>query len=164
MLDSGNFLLVSADVSTKWGTFNEPTDTILLTQVLTPPKTLRSRIITTDYSNGRFLLNLQTDGVILYPVAVPSGNQYDPYWSMPGNTTKLVFDATGRTYIAMDNSTQINMTTGIIGSMADYYHRATLDPDGVFRQCVFRQCAPKEGQQPDESGMVSSGHGTPKYL
>ncbi|XP_062225224.1 G-type lectin S-receptor-like serine/threonine-protein kinase LECRK4 [Phragmites australis] len=137
MLDVGNFVLAAADGSTKWETFNNPTDTILLTQVLTPPKMLRSRIIATDYSSGRFLLNLQNNGVFLYPVAVPSGYQYDSYWSVAGNTTKLVFDATGRIYIASDNGTQINMTSGVIGSMTDYYHRATLDPDGVFRQYVY---------------------------
>ncbi|RLM65383.1 G-type lectin S-receptor-like serine/threonine-protein kinase RLK1 [Panicum miliaceum] len=59
MLDSGNFVLAAADGSTKWGTFNNPADTILLTQELNAPNTLYSRIITTDYSNGRFLLNLK---------------------------------------------------------------------------------------------------------
>uniref|UniRef100_A0A0A9DW73 Receptor-like serine/threonine-protein kinase n=1 Tax=Arundo donax TaxID=35708 RepID=A0A0A9DW73_ARUDO len=137
MLDAGNFVLAAADGSTKWETFSNPTDTILPTQVLTPPNMLRSQILDTDYSNGRFLLNLQTNGVRLYLVAVPSGNQYDYYWSVAGNTTNLVFDATGRIYIAMDNGTQINMTYGATSSMADYYHRATLDPDGVFRQYVY---------------------------
>ncbi|XP_062225227.1 G-type lectin S-receptor-like serine/threonine-protein kinase LECRK4 [Phragmites australis] len=137
MLDTGNFVLAAADGSTKWETFNNPADTILLTQVLTTPKTLRSRIIATDYSSGRFLLNLKANGVFPYPIAVPSGYQYDPYLSMDGNTTKLVFDATGRIYISFDNGTQVNMTSGGISSMADYYHRATLDPDGVFRQYVY---------------------------
>ncbi|RLM64826.1 G-type lectin S-receptor-like serine/threonine-protein kinase RLK1 [Panicum miliaceum] len=137
MLDSGNFVLAAADGSTKWGTFNNPADTILLTQELNAPNTLYSRIITTDYSNGRFLLNLKNTGVTLNSVAVPSGNQYDSYWSVLGNTTKMVFDPMGRVYIAMDNGTQINMTSGVVGSMVDYYHRATLDPDGVFRQYAY---------------------------
>ncbi|XP_062225226.1 G-type lectin S-receptor-like serine/threonine-protein kinase LECRK4 [Phragmites australis] len=137
MLDVGNFVLAAADGSPKWETFNSPADTILLTQVLTTPKTLRSRIIATDYSSGRFLLDLQNNGVSLCPVAMPSGYHYDPYWSVDGNTTMLVFDATGRIYISFDDGTQINMTSGVISSMADYYHRATLDPDGVFRQYVY---------------------------
>jgi hypothetical protein len=37
MLDSGNFVLAAADGSTKWGTFNNPADTILLTQELNAP-------------------------------------------------------------------------------------------------------------------------------
>ena len=134
MLDAGNFVLVAADGSTKWESFKNPADTILLSQVLTPRMNLRSRIIPTDYSNGRFLLDLQSIGVFLYTVAVPSGKQYDPYWSMAGNITNVVFNATGVVYITLDNRTQISMTSGVNGSMADYYHRATLDPDGVFRQ------------------------------
>ncbi|CAN6234310.1 unnamed protein product [Urochloa humidicola] len=137
LLDSGNFVLAAADGSTKWGTFNNPADTILLTQVLTTPKMLRSRITTTDYSNGRFLLNMQNTGAALYSVAVPSGNPYDSYWSTLGNTTGMVFDPMGRVYITLNNGTQINMTSGVIGSMTDNYHRATLDPDGVFRQYVY---------------------------
>jgi hypothetical protein len=134
MLDTGNFVLSAADGSTKWGTFDIPADTILPTQVLTPGMKLRSRIMSTDYSNGRFLLNLQSIGVFLYTVAVPSGNLYHYYWSIAGNTTKLVFNATGMVYITLSDSTQISMTSGVTSSMADYYHRATLDPDGVFRQ------------------------------
>nr|CAB3448999.1 unnamed protein product [Digitaria exilis] len=34
MLDTGNFVLAAADGSTKWGTFDNPADTILLTQVV----------------------------------------------------------------------------------------------------------------------------------
>ncbi|CAL5028632.1 unnamed protein product [Urochloa decumbens] len=147
MLDTGNFVLVAADGTTKWGTFKDPADTILPTQVLTPGMTLHSRIIATDYSNGRFILNIQTDGVFLYPVAVPSGFQYDSYWSTVGNTTRLVFDSTGRIYITLDNSTQTNMTLGAIGSMADYYNRATLDPDGVFRQYAYPKKASNQWSQ-----------------
>ncbi|CAL5018204.1 unnamed protein product [Urochloa decumbens] len=147
MLDTGNFVLVAADGTTKWGTFKDPADTILPTQVLTPGMTLHSRIIATDYSNGRFILNIQTDGVFLYPVAVPSGFQYDCYWSTVGNTTRLVFDSTGRIYITLDNSTQTNMTLGAIGSMADYYNRATLDPDGVFRQYAYPKKASNQWSQ-----------------
>ncbi|KAJ1270138.1 hypothetical protein BS78_06G032000 [Paspalum vaginatum] len=100
--------------------------------------TLRSRIIPTDYSNGRFLLDLKTTGVFLYAVAVPSGLQYDYYWSQPGNTTSLVFNATtGAVFITLDGGSQIKFTSGVISTMSDYYHRATLDSDGVFRQYLY---------------------------
>lgn len=125
----------------KWlnhmGNFNNPADNILVTQELTTRMMLRSRIIATDYSNGRFILNMQSDDVFLYPVALPSRFHYDSYWSTVANTTNLVFHPTGRIYITLDNGTQINITQGAVGSMADYYHRATLDPDGVFRQYVY---------------------------
>jgi hypothetical protein len=137
MLDSGNFVLVAPEGSTEWETFSNPADTILPTQVLTPGMALRSRIIPIDYSNGRFLLDLQSTGVSLCTVAVPSGHKYDPYWSMDVNTTNLVFNDTGRVYIAVDNGTLQIMTSGAIDFMEDYYHRATLDTDGVFRQYVY---------------------------
>ncbi|TVU13434.1 hypothetical protein EJB05_40490, partial [Eragrostis curvula] len=56
--------------------------------------TLRSRIIPTDYSNGRFLLNMTPGSVNLYSVAVPSGYEYASYWFINGNITNLVFHAT----------------------------------------------------------------------
>ncbi|GJN12114.1 hypothetical protein PR202_ga30366 [Eleusine coracana subsp. coracana] len=146
MLDTGNFVLDAADGSTKWGTFNNPADTILPTQILTPGMTLRSRIIATDYSDGRFLLNMRNNLVALYPIAVPSGYGYNTYWSKEGSIKNLVFDATGRIYVAM-NSTQINMTSVVTSSMADYYHRATLDPDGAFRQYVYPKKASKQSSQ-----------------
>ncbi|CAN6247667.1 unnamed protein product [Urochloa humidicola] len=137
MLDTGNFILAAADGSTKWGTFNNPADTILLTQVLTPGMKLHSRITATDYSNGQFILSLQNNGVFFYAVAVPSGHTHDYNWSVPGNITNLVFNTTGMIYITLDNGTQIKVTSGKISSVADYYHRATLNPGGVFRQYLY---------------------------
>jgi len=170
MIDTGNFVLVAADGKTIWGTFDNPADTILLTQELTTGSMLRSRIIATDYSNGRFILNMQSDGVFLYPVALPSGFHYDSYWSTAGNTTNLVFHPMGRIYITLDNGTQINVTQGAVGSMADYYHRATLDPDGVFRQYAYpktvsnlwSQAWSVVGMEPQNicSAMTEIGSGT----
>uniref|UniRef100_A0A0D9W2M0 non-specific serine/threonine protein kinase n=1 Tax=Leersia perrieri TaxID=77586 RepID=A0A0D9W2M0_9ORYZ len=144
MLDTGNFVIAAAGGSTvSWETFSYPTNTILVTQVLSPGKVLRSRLLTTDYSNGRFLLNIETQRAALYTIAVPSGNLYDSYWSTPSDenatnqVTDLVFNMAGRIYISMSNGTQINMTFGVTSSMENYYHRATLDPDGVFRQYVY---------------------------
>jgi hypothetical protein len=147
MLNTGNFVLSGADGSTKWETFKSPADTILLTQVLNPGMTLRSRIIPTDYSAGRFLLDIQTDAVALYPIAVPSKNKYQSYWSVGGDIKNLVFDAIGRIYVAANNGTQINITSPVINSMADYYHRATLDPDGVLRQYKFPKTANNQFSQ-----------------
>jgi hypothetical protein len=146
MLDSGNFVLVASDGSTKWESFKNPTDTILPTQVLTTGMSLRSRIIPTDYSNGRFLLDLQSTGVSLYTVAVPSSHKYDPYWSMDVKTTNLVFNATGVIYIG--NQSEItSWDSWVISSIADYYHRATLDPDGVFRQYMYPTKASNQSNQ-----------------
>jgi len=137
VLDTGNFVLAAADGSTKWGTFDNPADTILPSQVLTPGTKLHSRIIATNYSNGRFILNLQNNGVFFYTVSMPSGHQHELNWSMPGNTTNLVFSETGVLYITWDDGRQTKITSGAMSSMEDYYHRATLDSDGVFRQYLY---------------------------
>ncbi|KAG0525092.1 hypothetical protein BDA96_06G025800 [Sorghum bicolor] len=155
MLDSGNFVLVASDGSTKWGSFKNPTDTILPTQVLTTGMSLRSRIIPTDYSNGRFLLDLQSTGVSLYTVAVPSGHQYDPYWSMDVNTTNLVFNATGVIYIG----NQSEITSWVISSIANYYLRATLDPDGVFRQYMYPKKASNQTPNICDAQLTNVGSG-----
>ncbi|PVH32493.1 hypothetical protein PAHAL_9G411700 [Panicum hallii] len=137
MLDTGNFVLAAADGSTMWGTFDSPADTILPTQVLTPGMTLRSRIIPTDYSGGRFLVNITTDGILYCLVALPSSNHDGCSWYMKGETKRLVFDATGTVYADFDNGTQANVTYGMIDSLASSYYRATLDSDGVFRQYSY---------------------------
>ncbi|SPT15848.1 unnamed protein product [Triticum aestivum] len=143
MLDTGNFRLVGADGKAKWETFDVPADTILPTQVLPvgqQDKVLRSRLIPTDYANGRFLLVVQPDGnLVFYPIAEHSTFQYDPYWASNtvGNGSRLVFNETGRVYFTVKNGTQINITSAGVNSMGDFFNRATLDPDGVFRQYLY---------------------------
>ncbi|KAF0913079.1 hypothetical protein E2562_020232 [Oryza meyeriana var. granulata] len=139
MLDTGNFVLASRDGSTKWGTFESPADTILPTQGPFSEVQLYSRLTHTDYSNGRFLLRVKDGNIEFDLVAVPSGNVYYPYWNpnTAGNGSQLLFNATGRVYFTLQDSTEINITSTIMGSMVDYYQRATLDPDGVFRQYVY---------------------------
>nr|XP_010943531.1 G-type lectin S-receptor-like serine/threonine-protein kinase LECRK3 [Elaeis guineensis] len=146
MLDTGNFVLVSADASVSWQSFDNPSDTILPSQVLDLGTNIRSRMMDTDYSSGRFRLSVQSNGnLVFYPVAVPSGLQYDSYWSSNtgGNGTKLVFDKLGTIYLALNNSSRFNFTSAGIASVGDFYHRATLDSYGVFRQYVY----PKNGTQ-----------------
>ncbi|CAM0907972.1 unnamed protein product [Alopecurus aequalis] len=147
MLDTGDFRLVGADGKAKWETFDAPTDTILPTQVLPlgQDMVIRSRLLTTDYFNGRFLLAVQPDGnLVMYPLSENSTTQsvdsrYDAYWATNtvGNGSQLVFNETGRIYFAMKNGTQVNITSAEVNSMGDFFHRATLDPDGVFRQYVY---------------------------
>lgn len=143
MLDTGDFRLVGADGKPKWETFDVPADTILPTQVLPvghQDKVLRSRLIPTDYANGRFLLAVQSDGnLVFYPIAEPTTKRYNAYWASNtvGNGSQLVFNETGRIYFTTTNGTQINITSAGVNSMGDFFNRATLDPDGVFRQYVY---------------------------
>ncbi|KAF0887799.1 hypothetical protein E2562_004022 [Oryza meyeriana var. granulata] len=140
MLNTGNFRLLGTDGTTKWETFGSPSDTILPTQVLPLGTALHSRLLATDYSNGRFQLSVQDDGnLVMYPAAVPSGYLYDQYWASNtvGNGSRLVFNETGRIYFTLANGTQINITSAGVDSMGEFFHRATLDTDGVFRQYVY---------------------------
>ncbi|KAF7013421.1 hypothetical protein CFC21_027505 [Triticum aestivum] len=143
MLDTGNFMLVDADGKAKWETFGVPADTILPTQVLRvgpENKLLRSRLINMDNSNGRFLLAVQTDGnLVLYSMDEHSAHEYGAYWASNtvGNGSQLVFNETGRVYFTLKNGRHINITSAGVTSMDDFFNRATLDPDGVFRQYVY---------------------------
>lgn len=144
MLDTGDFVLTDAGGSITWDTFINPADTILPNQVLRRGMELHSRLMATDYTDGRFLLSVQDDGnLVFYPVAAPSGNKYSAYWSSDtvGNGSQLVFNTSGKIYFTLTNGTKINITSVEMSSMADYYHRATLDPDGVFRQYIYPKTA-----------------------
>ncbi|KAF8666118.1 hypothetical protein HU200_053833 [Digitaria exilis] len=81
--------------------------------------------------------NFVNNGVFFDTVSVSYSHQHESYWSMTGNIKNLVFNATSAIYITLDNGTHIKITSGKISSTEDYYHRATLDPDGVFRQYLY---------------------------
>ncbi|KAK3142308.1 hypothetical protein QOZ80_4BG0344890 [Eleusine coracana subsp. coracana] len=148
MNDNGNFAVYGADGSPKWQSFTTPADTILPYQELSSGTILHSKLMDTDYSNGRFILNLETNGnLTFYTVAVPSGFKYDAYWSTntSGKSSKLVYDANGTIYYALEHTSTVIMSA-VTGSINQFYHWAKLDPDGVLRQYKY----PKKG-------TVSSG-------
>ncbi|KAK1267326.1 G-type lectin S-receptor-like serine/threonine-protein kinase RLK1 [Acorus gramineus] len=140
MLDNGNFVLATANSSNNaWESFNQPTDTILPSQELGLGSALLARITETNYSSGRFTLRVQTDGnLVLYYIDQITKNIYGAYWASNtvGSGVKLVFDVSGSVYFALKNNTAFNVTKSGV-SAKDYYQRATLDPDGVFRQYIY---------------------------
>uniref|UniRef100_A0ACD5YZD4 Uncharacterized protein n=1 Tax=Avena sativa TaxID=4498 RepID=A0ACD5YZD4_AVESA len=161
MLDTGDFMLVGTDGTPTWETFDTPADTILPTQVLPlgQDMVVRSRLIATDYSNGRFLLAVQSDGnLVMYPIAENSTSRYTAYWASNtvGNGSQLVFNETGRVYFALKNGTQINIISAEVYSMSDFFQRATLDPDGVFRQYVYPKSSNTRSQWSLKWKAVSS--------
>lgn len=159
MLDTGNFVLVGTDNSIKWQSFDTPTDTILPSQVLDPGTELQARLTTTDYSSGRFKLRIQDDGnLVLYMVAVPPDNQSDPYWASDtvGNGSKLVFNESGRIYFTEKNGSIFNLTTEGVGLTKDFYQRATLDFDGIFRQYVHPRNGMRKGSWDEGWNLVDS--------
>ncbi|KAK1267327.1 G-type lectin S-receptor-like serine/threonine-protein kinase RLK1 [Acorus gramineus] len=140
MLDNGNLVLAAASSSNNaWESFNQPTDTILPSQELGLGSALLARITETNYSSGRFTLRVQTDGnLVLYYIDQITKNIYGDYWASNtvGSGVKLVFDVSGSVYFALKNNTVFNVTKSGV-SAKDYYQRATLDPDGVFRQYIY---------------------------
>ncbi|WOK95284.1 G-type lectin S-receptor-like serine/threonine-protein kinase LECRK3 [Canna indica] len=143
LLDSGNLVLADAS-SILWRSFDFPMDTLLPGQVLTLGSSLRSQLTDTDFSDGRFVLVAENDGNLdLRPLALPSGNQYDSYWSTDtaGSGSQLVYNESGSIYFALTNDTLLNITSAATYSTQNFYQRARLDPDGVFRLYIY----PKKG-------------------
>ncbi|XXG46254.1 hypothetical protein AAC387_Pa02g1147 [Persea americana] len=140
MLDAGNLVLFSMDSSIIWESFNEPTDTILPSQTLTKPSKLSSRRYEMDYSKGQFELRLQEDGdLVLYTVPLEGEFTYSNYWSTntTGSGSQVIFNESGYIYLTQISGVSITLTPGTIVSTQEFYHRATLDFDGVIRQYVY---------------------------
>ncbi|KAJ8643577.1 hypothetical protein MRB53_005325 [Persea americana] len=146
MLDSGELVLESLNSSRIWGTFDHPTDTILPTQKLARNSTLSSRRTKDDYSNGKFQLHLCTDGSLtLYTSNVLTGFTYNDKTRVvyngdtAGNGYELVFDEKGNIGLLQRNGITSNFTQGGSFSTREFYHRATVDLDGVFRHYAYRK-------------------------
>ncbi|CAK9185002.1 unnamed protein product [Ilex paraguariensis] len=147
MLDSGNFVLSDSDSVKVWESFENPTDTILPTQVLGWGGKLYSRLNEANYSKGRFELQYFSNGYMkLYPVAWPTEYPYDEnYYSINTSSTnssesgfQLVFGESGEIYIEKGNGERVQLSWQTIAPpRVNYYYRATLDFDGVFRQYAY---------------------------
>ncbi|KAJ9559383.1 hypothetical protein OSB04_013997 [Centaurea solstitialis] len=146
MNDTGNFVILGNNSGKIWESFKSPADTILPTQVLELQGEINSRKNKTDFSLGRFVLLMRDDGnLVIRPRDISSTLPlYAYYFSDPNvimNSTisgeRLVFDSTGYLYILRRNGTRSNLTTTGTLPSGDYYHRATLDSDGVFTQYYY---------------------------
>lgn len=141
--DTGNFKIVGSDSSVLWDTFSNPTDTILPTQTLEVYGTLYSRRTENNFSKGRFQLRLLNDGnLVLNTREVLTNNPYDTYYSSDTSDTnpsnrgyQVKFNGTGYIYILGSNGAIVKIITNIaVPSSTGYYHRATLNIDGVLVQ------------------------------
>ncbi|XP_058070909.1 G-type lectin S-receptor-like serine/threonine-protein kinase LECRK3 [Magnolia sinica] len=140
MLDNGNFVLTSTDSGIRWESFSQPTDTILPSQTLNRGSVLSSRLADADYSKGRFQLRLEGDGdLVLYQVNLMTDFVYGSYW--PRDTkysgSQLIFNNSGDIYFMQTNGTMLHLYQGNEFPTSEFYHRSTLDFDGVFRQYVY---------------------------
>nr|XP_043611867.1 G-type lectin S-receptor-like serine/threonine-protein kinase LECRK3 [Erigeron canadensis] len=148
MNDTGNFVLVGRDSSTIiWDSFGNPADTMLPTQILAKGEKINSKTSRTNFSTGRFQLRLLEKGnLVLNTIDRFSGEaSSDPYYDSQtdddSNSTnsgeKVVFDETGYLYILKRNGQRFDLTPKYAVPSGEYYHRATLDSDGVFTQYYY---------------------------
>lgn len=89
---------------------------------------------------------------MLNTIALPTDFAYSNYYH--SNTSdglngmnsgyKVVFNESGYLYVMRRNGNVVNLTSGNIPSTGDFYHRATLDFDGIFTQYAHPK-APRNG-------------------
>ncbi|KAL7619199.1 hypothetical protein Lser_V15G02573 [Lactuca serriola] len=146
MNDTGNFMIFGSNSSKIWSSFDYPADTLLPTQVIWRGGMIISKRSKTNFSGGRFLFQLLEDGnLVLNTRDIPTGNVYDAYYSSDtfdsSNSTnrgeQLMFDTTGYMYLLRRNGQTFTLTPRALLPSGDYYYRATLDSDGVFRQYYY---------------------------
>ncbi|CAL1409488.1 unnamed protein product [Linum trigynum] len=154
MLDTGNFVLADSNSSNLWGSFDQPTDTLLPTQTLNQGGELISKYSRSNHSSGRFKLILHTDGnLMMYTTAYPQEKEVYSYWStetLPEGY-RVMFNQSGLVYLMAKNETVLSYPLGTDGeSTQDFFQRATMDYDGVFRKYLY----PKSNTSSGGSGWA----------
>nr|XP_043611869.1 G-type lectin S-receptor-like serine/threonine-protein kinase LECRK3 [Erigeron canadensis] len=156
MNDTGNFQLVGSNSSPIWESFDHPADTMLPTQIMGIDGEINSKMSQTNFSGGRFQLRLIRDGnLVLNTIDMFTGSAGDAYYASGTNDAsnstnsgyQLIFDVTGYLYILRGNGQRFDLTTRGSLPSGDYYHRATLDSDGIFTQYYY----PKNPSSPNTS-------------
>ncbi|XP_050224052.1 G-type lectin S-receptor-like serine/threonine-protein kinase LECRK3 isoform X2 [Mercurialis annua] len=160
MLDTGNFVLADQDSVTLWGSFDEPTDTILPTQTMDQGSELIARYSERNYSNGRFKFSLQTDGnLLLYTTIYPFDTTNAPYWSTQssiGSGFQVIFNQSGYVFLVARNGSILNYVFSNAASTRDFYQRATIDLDGPFRHYVYpKNASSSAGKWPSSWTILS---------
>ncbi|KAH7848617.1 hypothetical protein Vadar_005171 [Vaccinium darrowii] len=142
MNDTGNFVLVGGGSVDIWQSFDYPTDTMLPTQIMETDGVLYSRQTQMNFSWGRFQLRLLEDGNLVLNTRDLSTNfAYDAYyWSntydginFTNRGYRVIFYETGYMYVLTRSNQRKILAPSLVPS-GDYYHRVTLDFDGVLTQ------------------------------
>ncbi|KAL3747787.1 hypothetical protein ACJRO7_016577 [Eucalyptus globulus] len=178
MLDTGNFVLVSQNYVNLWETFSQPTDTMLPTQQLdllriSPPLSPRTLQISLslftrtkvngcyfemNYSTGRFHFKLKNDGNLAFYATSDPWLASDTYWVSNTNDSgfRLIFNQSGQVYLTARNGTLLKLVTSNTVPTNEFYQRAILEYDGVFRQYVHPKGANSSSALALGWSMVSS--------
>ncbi|KAK7856173.1 g-type lectin s-receptor-like serine/threonine-protein kinase lecrk3 [Quercus suber] len=138
MLDTGNFVIKSKNSSIIWNSFDEPTNTMLPTQVLGFARSLLSTMSEKSFGMGKFQLRFRQQNIsnssydlILNQIAVYTKNTYGAYYT-EHNVSELIMDKSG--YLLVKNSlgaiSNLSSEGEVLRTESDSYYRATLDFDG----------------------------------
>ncbi|KAJ6934684.1 hypothetical protein NC651_009628 [Populus alba x Populus x berolinensis] len=112
MNDTGNFVLQKRNSDRLWESFNNPTDTLLPTQIMEVGGVVSSRRTETNFSLGRFQLRLLDNGnLVLNSMNSPTKLAYDDYYrsgtSDASNSSnsgyRLILNESGYMYILRRN-------------------------------------------------------------
>ena len=144
MLDTGNFVLVDRNSTYLWQSFSHPTDTILPTQILDFNTNLFARFSQMNYSSGRFMFAMQADGnLVLYTTDFPLRTNNYAYWASNTVTSgfQVIYNESGDIYLMGNNRTKLNDVLSNNAPAGEFYQRAIIDYDGVFRQYVYPKSA-----------------------
>ncbi|KAG2671307.1 hypothetical protein I3843_14G125200 [Carya illinoinensis] len=141
MLDSGNLVLATQNSVNLWESFNLPTDTILPTNTIGPNGKLVARYSETNYSVGRFQFSVQADGnLVLQARDLAADSSYPVYWSSGtvGTASEVFFNESGSIYVKALNGSILKMISESNSeSTQEFYQRAILEYDGVFRHYIY---------------------------
>ncbi|XP_024156306.1 G-type lectin S-receptor-like serine/threonine-protein kinase RLK1 [Rosa chinensis] len=134
MNDAGNFVLENEKSEKLWETFKNPTDTMLPGQILEKGGILSSRQSETNYARGRFQIDFQDDGNLVFSAEKPFYSTETTKGTVPDSEGKhLVFNESGNFYIPRVNGRYYKFTEEERPAW-DYYLRSTLNFDGVLAQ------------------------------
>jgi hypothetical protein len=145
MNDTGNFVLQNRKSDRLWESFNNPTDTLLPTQIMEAGGVVSFRRTETNFSLGRFQLRLLDNGnLVLNSMNLPTKFAYDDYYgsgtSDASNSSnsgyRLIFNESGYMYILRRNGLREDLTKTALPT-TDFYRRETLNFDGVFTQYSY---------------------------
>ncbi|XWS71109.1 hypothetical protein CRYUN_Cryun03dG0109900 [Craigia yunnanensis] len=141
MNDTGNFVVYSTGSQQLWESFENPTDTLLPTQVMDRNHFLSSRHKEHNFSKGRFQFRLLEDGnAVLNTINLQSNFPYGAYYisgtsdaeNSSNSGYQVMFDQDGLFYILRKNNQRYSLSSEDVVPSAEHYHRVTLNFDGAL--------------------------------
>ncbi|KAK3439471.1 hypothetical protein EUGRSUZ_C04344 [Eucalyptus grandis] len=111
-----------------------------------------------NYSTGRFHFKLKNDGNLAFCATSDPWLASDTYWVSNTNDSgfRLIFNQSGQVYLTARNGTLLKLVTSDTVPTNEFYQRAILEYDGVFRQYVHPEGANSSSALALGWSMVSS--------